>query len=312
MKLSTEAKTGIIGVVLLAVLIWGINFLKGKNILRKTYTLYALYQDAGGMNEDAPVMMNGVQIGYVDRIRFRPGEKPPVTLFLNIENTYPLPRGSVVELYSSDLLGTKAVRVRSSGSENILYDGDTLKTAVLPDILTTLQDRITPVLQQIGALAVTLDSMGKSMDAVIGSETTRQTMNHLSSISHSLSNTMAEGGSLEMTFANLESFSSMLKAQEDEISSMVGHLQSISESADSAGIDTLTGTLASAASQMEKLLEKINSGTGNAGRLVYSDTLMLNLETLVSDLDHLVRDLKENPGDYVQISLIGRSKNRKN
>ncbi|MFO7933748.1 MAG: MlaD family protein [Bacteroidales bacterium] len=310
MKLSTEAKAGILGVVLVAVLIWGINFLKGRNILRKTYTLYALYQDAEGMNKDAPVMMNGVQIGYVDRIRFRPGEEPPVTLFLNIEKTYPLSRGSVAELYSADLLGTKAVRIRGSANEKIYHEGDTLKTAVIPDMLTRLQDRINPVLQQVGALAITLDSLGNSMDDLIGSETTRQTMDHLSSISHSLSSTLDEGGSLEMTFDNLESVSAMLRSQEDEIHSMIGHLQSISESADGAGIDTLTGTLVSAALQLEKLLEKINSGTGNAGRLVYSDTLLLNLETLVSDLDHLVRDLKENPGDYLQISLIGRSKSK--
>jgi len=312
MKLSVEAKIGIIGVVILAVLIWGINYLKGKNILSKTYTIHALYQDAGGVAEAAPVMMNGVKIGYVDKIRFRPGVKPPVTILLHIEKDYPLPEGSVAELYSSDLLGTKAVRIRSSGSKKYMNAGDTLQTAVIPDMLDKLGDWISPVLQQVGALAETLDSLGQTMDAVVGSENTRQTMIHLSSISNSLSTALAEGGALEITFGNLESFSSMLKAQEGEVRSLIGHLNSISESADSAGIEILTGTLNAAALQLEKLLVKVNSGTGNAGRLIYSDTLLLNLETLISDLDHLVKDLKENPEDYVQISLIGGSKKGKN
>ena len=36
MKFSSEAKVGLIGIVTLAVLIWGINYLKGRNILNST------------------------------------------------------------------------------------------------------------------------------------------------------------------------------------------------------------------------------------------------------------------------------------
>ena len=100
MKLSIEARVGIIGVVTAAVLIWGINYLKGKNILRKGYTLYALYQHAEGVTEDAPVMMHGVKIGYVDKVRLRPAGQPPVTLLLHIEKTYRLPEGSVAVSYT--------------------------------------------------------------------------------------------------------------------------------------------------------------------------------------------------------------------
>jgi phospholipid/cholesterol/gamma-HCH transport system substrate-binding protein len=311
MKLSIEARVGIIGVATLAVLIWGINYLKGKNILSKSYTAYALYQDAGGVGEAAPVMLHGVKIGYVDRIMLHPDEKPPVTLLLRIRKAYHLPRGSVAELYSSDIMGTKAIRLRPSGSSTALHPGDTLKTGVVPDMLTGLQDWFAPVMEQIGTLAGTLDSLGHSLDSVIGSESIVKTMDHLASISGSLSRSLEEGGSLEMTFSNLESFSSMLSAREDEVSTLIGHLNSVSESADSAGISQLTGTMTSAALQLEQLLQQINSGTGNAGRLVYSDTLLANLETLISDLDKLARDLQEHPEDYVQVSLFGRSKKGK-
>ncbi len=66
MKLSIEAKVGFIGIATLVVLIWGINYLKGRNILSSTYTLHAFYEDSGGLESSAPVLMNGVKIGYVD------------------------------------------------------------------------------------------------------------------------------------------------------------------------------------------------------------------------------------------------------
>lgn len=308
MKLSTEARIGMIGVATLAVLIWGINYLKGKNVLSKGYTLYALYQHAGGMGEDAPVMMNGVKIGYVDKIRMHPGERPPVTLILQIDKKYALPAASVAEIYSADLLGTKAIRIRTSGSMTMTVAGDTLETAVVPDLLSGLEERVEPVLEKISALALTLDSLGQTLEDVIGSETTKQTISHLSSISSSLSASLEAGGALEITFSNLEDFSSMLRSREEEVGSLIGHLNSISESADSAGIRELTGNLTSTALQLERLLDQVNSGTGNAGRLVYSDTLMRNLESLISDLDLLVRDLRDHPEDYVQVSLFGRSK----
>ncbi|HER09125.1 MAG TPA: MCE family protein [Bacteroides sp.] len=308
MKLRTEAKIGMIGVATLAVLIWGMNYLKGKNVLSKGYTVYALCQHAGGMREDAPVMMNGVKIGYVDKIELHPGDRLPVTLILHIEKKYVPPAESVAEMYSADLLGTKAIRIRTSGSMNGTAAGDTLQTAVVPDLLSGLEEGIAPVLEDIGALARTLDSLGETLEGVIGSETTKQTISHLSSISSSLSASLEAGGALELTFSNLKDFSSMLKSREEEVGSLLGHLNSISESADSAGIRELTGNLTSAAIQLDRLLDQINSGTGNAGRMVYSDTLMRNLESLISDLDLLVRDLRDHPEDYVQVSLFGRSK----
>ena len=42
MKLRTETKVGIIAVITIAVLIWGLNFLKGKDIFGRQNTYYAV------------------------------------------------------------------------------------------------------------------------------------------------------------------------------------------------------------------------------------------------------------------------------
>lgn len=311
MKISSEAKVGVIGIVTIAILIWGINYLKGKNILSSTYTLHAFYNHAGGLESTAPVLMNGVKIGFVDEVQLLPGEVPPIKTVLSIEKAYPIRMNSRAELFSADLLGTKAIRISPSEDERYFQDNDTILTSVEPDILTTLQDQIIPVMQQINTLAVSLDTLAHRLDTLLGSETTRETMQHLSSISKSLKASLDTGGALDRSFRNIESFSAMLKAQQDAMASLIRHLNSISQSVESSGIDQLAEKLLSVTNQFDILLEHINSGEGNAGKLFYSDSLYLNMEILISDLDKLVRDLNENPQDYVQISLFGKSKKEK-
>jgi phospholipid/cholesterol/gamma-HCH transport system substrate-binding protein len=98
----------------------------------------------------------------------------------------------------------------------------------------------------------------------------------------------------------------MLNSQEDEIASMTGHLNSISEALDSAGIDQIAAALKATSSELNQLLAMVNTGEGSMGKLIYSDTLYSNLKNLVADLDSLVVDLQENPKDYVHFSLFGK------
>jgi len=197
MKISIEAKIGIIGIVAIVVLIWGVNYLKGKNFLISTYTLYAFFDDAGGIESSAPVLLNGVKIGYVDDLQLLPGQTPPIKAVLHIEKLYPIHKGSRAELYSADLLGTKAIRITLSGKEQPFQDSDTILTSVAPDMLASLQEKIMPVMQQIKSLAVSLDTLASKLDTILGSETTRETLQNLASISRSLSTSLDKGGGSE-------------------------------------------------------------------------------------------------------------------
>ncbi len=307
MKISIEVKVGLIGIATLLVLIWGINYLKGRNILRSTYTLYAYYEDSGGLENSAPVLMNGMKIGYVDEIILQPQASLPVEVALNIEKAYPLRAGSSAVLFSADLLGGKSIRIESSPQGSVLSDRDTIQSAREADFLASISEQSLPVLNQIGSLAASLDSLAGRLDSLLLSTSIQNSLAHLSEITESLKTALRPGGALHESFNHLESVSSMLAGQEDELSSMIAHLESVSQALDSAGIDHLTRELTATAGQFNLLLEQVNSGAGTAGKLIYSDTLYQHLVHLVSDLDSLIVDLNENPGQYVHFSLFGKS-----
>ena len=71
MKISRELKTGIIAVLVIALFIWGYNFLKGLNLFDgpiKTY--FTEYNNVQGLNTASVVTINGVDVGKVVDIKF--------------------------------------------------------------------------------------------------------------------------------------------------------------------------------------------------------------------------------------------------
>jgi phospholipid/cholesterol/gamma-HCH transport system substrate-binding protein len=311
MKFSSEAKIGIIGILTIAVLIWGINYLKGRNILTNHINLEAYLDDAHGLENSTPILMNGVKIGYVRSVILRPALDPPIKCELAIEKAFPVTRGSVAVIHSADLLGTKAIRIELSGENQTLKTGDSIRIVLEPDMLSSIQEQLSPIMEKVGSLAVSIDSMVNTMERAVDSEGIRSILEDLKGISSSLDRTLQPGGSLHESFGNLASFSEMLTEQEEELSSMSTHLSSFSESLDNAEIDQLADNLTRVTDQFEVLLKQINSGEGTAGKLLYTDSLYASLDILISDLDQLIRDLNENPQDYVHFSLFGKSQKEK-
>lgn len=306
MKISSEAKIGLIGIVTLAILIWGINYLKGRNLLNGNYTLHAYFEDAGGVEKSSPVLMQGIKIGYIDDIELLQGQSRPVHVTLHVERNFPVYAGSMAILFSADVLGSRAVRIESAGSGAYMEHNDTIIAATEADIFESISSQVLPVMKQIGALSESLDTVVHKIDRLLESEVTTGTMEDLSEISASLSSSLNPGGALYESFNNMESFTSMLETQEEEFRSIAGHLNSIGEAVDSAGIDRIAGELLQASAAFSQLMDQVNTGEGSMGKLLYSDTLYVQLQKLVVSLDSLVSDLNENPQDYVRFSLFGK------
>ena len=54
MKISREFKIGLVALIAVVLAIWGINFLKGINILKPTEKYYAVYGNVKGLIENRP------------------------------------------------------------------------------------------------------------------------------------------------------------------------------------------------------------------------------------------------------------------
>ena len=111
LKLKTEAKIGIIVLITIALVIWGINYLKGKNVLKRSDVFYAVYDDIQGIDVSAPVLISGYKVGLINTIEFKKGSLDKIIIGFTVDHQFDIPKNSVVELHSADLLGTMALRI---------------------------------------------------------------------------------------------------------------------------------------------------------------------------------------------------------
>ena len=71
MKITRELKTGIVAVVIIALFIWGYNFMKGQNLFNSSpRTYFAKYSNIDGLNTASIVTINGLKVGKVVDIAF--------------------------------------------------------------------------------------------------------------------------------------------------------------------------------------------------------------------------------------------------
>ena len=63
--MSKELKVALLGIVALAALYIGFNFLKGSNLLSSDRTYFAKYDNVDGLTVGNPVILNGVKVGQV-------------------------------------------------------------------------------------------------------------------------------------------------------------------------------------------------------------------------------------------------------
>ncbi len=88
-----------------------------------TYTVYAKFEDIGGLKVGAPVTMAGVRVGSVQTIAFD-GSEYKAVVSLAIERKFArIPDDSDAAIQTSGLLGANYVSLTAGGSDTFLHAG---------------------------------------------------------------------------------------------------------------------------------------------------------------------------------------------
>ena len=317
-KFNTEIKIGVVVSVAIALLIWGLNFLKGENILSNKQHFYAVYSRINGLVEGNPVQVNGFKVGQVGVVSFHPDKSGKVVVeFILEKETIALPRGTQARIISADLLGSKAVEFMLGESDDVHISGDTLDSDVEADLQESFNATIAPLKlkaeELIGSMdsAVTIVQMILNEDARknlgAGFESLKRSFDRFESASKNLDELISENkGRITSIFANINGIAGNLNSKSKELSNILDNFSQISDSLAKANI---AGTLQSANLALQHasvILEKINAGEGTMGMLINNDSLYNNLAGASLALDSLLSDVKDHPKRYVHFSLFGK------
>lgn len=316
MKIRREHKLGILAVAAIFLFIWGLNYLKGRDIFRKQITFYAIYEDVTGLIESNPVSLSGVNIGQVNRIRFMPDGSGRILVENVISTEVPIPVNSVSVLTGMSLTGSREIIITLGDAPEFLQSGDTLQSAQQSSIQEEVSQMVAPIKQRAEDLFVQVDSVLIIFQAIFSPQTRDNIVVSFESIQHTLENLEKTTNTLDKTInqettriaqimANAESISTNLKDNNELLSNIIQNFSSISDSIAGANLKkTLRHTEESLAS-FNQVMDKINKGEGSMGLLVNDDKLYHNMEATSKQLELLLEDIRNNPGSYINISVFG-------
>ncbi|PST83433.1 MCE family protein [Pedobacter yulinensis] len=313
MKIANETKVGILAAFAIAMLIIGYNFLKGNSIFSDETVLYARYTKVDGLSVSKPVLINGFQIGRVDKLQLEPNGTILATL--KIKGTYEIPTNSVARLESTDLLGSKAIVMDLGSGNKFAQDGDTLNANVEKNLMESVQ----PVQKKAEVIIGKMDSILSSVNSILNPNFQRNIDRSFNSIAATLASLEGtskkvdnmvgtEGQKISAILSNVESISSNLRNNNQKITAILDNLGSVSDQLAAANFKQTIDNANKAVADLQSVVTKINSGQGSLGLLINDNKMYDNLNAASDNLNKLIIDLKENPKRYVHFSVFGGKK----
>jgi phospholipid/cholesterol/gamma-HCH transport system substrate-binding protein len=299
------------GIVLL---VWGINFLKGKDLFSKYKVFYAVYKNVDGLSKTSAVQISGLKVGQVDEMILIPGPESKVLVRMRIENETPVTHDSRALIKSQDLLGTKVIEL-VLGHEKTAESGDTLASDVEESISQMVNKQMVPIAAKAGKLMDSMDSVMMAVNSVFSRKTQQdliKTFDHLQSTAASLNRISLKVDTLVSTekkkirkvMANIESISSMLQENNAKIANAIHNFSSISDTLAKARLGRTVVQTTQVMQDASLIMDKIRKGEGSAGMLINNDELYKGLNSSASELSSLIADLKDNPKRYINLSVI--------
>lgn len=309
MKLNREFKIGFFGIIMIAALYWGVNFLKGTDLFTSTVHYYAAYDQVNGLQPSASIVIKGFKVGAVSEIAYDPQRSENVVVEFAVKSKYRIPKDTKARIFSDGIMGGKAVELELGVSPEFLQEGDTLFSEINKDFLEVAGSEFEFLKQRanelIGEVLVTL----KSVNTLLGenSASIHATLDNMAAMTGDLRGVLSDQkGNIGETMANLNALSHALEKSSGQIERIVSNTADFTDSLSKAQIPTAVAELNRAVNSLGDILGKIDAGEGTLGMLVADKALYDSLVASSANLSALLEDLRKHPSRYVNISVFGR------
>ena len=323
--MSRETKIGLLLLVGLAVLIFGLKFLKGQNIIGGSQTYYVEYENVDGLTVGSTVTNKGFEVGTVKSIGFTEDLKK-LLVTLIISGDVPVPQGTTADIVSVSLLGEKAIvldfRGQSCIDDSCLESGSYLQGASLGLLASfvdvgdaevysaVVEESLQNVIDSLNALFTSDSEIGESLRDF------QATLANLNSATGRLDRLMANNSrTFGSILNNVETLTDTLLTSNSDIRRIAANAAALTEDlarinfeelGNGAGqtIEDLQGTLKKAdeaVATLTAVLNKVNEGNGTIAKALNDDELYNNLQELTQGIALLTYDIRIQPERYRRI-----------
>lgn len=296
-SLKKELIIGLCVLIALLVLFFGINFLKGVNLFKAANYYYATYTNAAGLQQSAPVTLDGFKVGQVREINYDYTNPGHVKVELSVDRELRIPKGSEAVI-EQDLLGTATVVLHLSDAKEYEEVGATLLSHTQKGMLDNVTSTVMP---QLGSTFAKIDSLLVNLNALVADPALAKSVGRLDAITLNLEVTLrqlrASAGALPLVIKNVDGLTSNLNTVSSDLAVVSGKLKE-------APVDSLMNNITSISANLKELSATLNNPDSSLGLITHDRELYDNLNNCAASLDSLLIDVKKNPKRYISIKLL--------
>lgn len=290
---TKEVKIGLAGVVALAMLFIGINFLKGINLFKSSQTYYVSFQNAKGLAKSSPVYADGYNIGIVSNILYDYNQPGRVLVEIQVDNCLRVPKGSSAELISEMLGGCTMNLLLANNPRERMAPGDTItgtESQGLMDQAATLIPQVEQVLGKVDTLLTTLNRLAADPALTAIMQNTQAVTQNLNQSTAQLNRLLSK---------DMPMLTHTYTQAGENLTELTGNLKKLNLQ---ATLDKANNTL----DNVGQMTERLNRPDNTLGLLLNDTLLYSNLNSTVGSANNLLIDLKARPKRYVHFSVFGR------
>jgi len=304
--MSRELKTGFIAVVVIALFVWGFNFLKGENIFAKNQRIYFVeYDNIQGLKKSSVVTINGLHVGTVIDIEFNkdPKKKGKLVVELLIENDFEFSKNSIAKIYSASLMGGQSLAIIPSYEGELALSGDYLTGEVESDIFSTVGEKLNPLQAKLESVIVSADSLLLGLNQTLTIESRKSLNRSIKGLEFTIGDVRKTLGSVNQL---LDSSKVGIKNTFDNTRVITENFMKLSDTLVNANIGLTIKKTQKSLDYINDLMAGVARGEGSFGKFVKDETMYNNLTRMSKEMEELIREMKLNPKRFVHFSLFGK------
>ena len=314
MKTSRLFWIGLIFVLSGVAFVLGLLYIQDISIKKSNYTFTVMFENVQGLHVGDQVDMLGKKIGKVTKTRFM-AQKIAVELAIDNSFSFSIPIDSKIEVKSEGIIGSKYISITPGYNRKDYILPGTIVDGLREFDITEITPDIVPMTQDLSAFA-------RQLKAILGKEEgdkIRLTIKNIESFTAQLDSLISakDINNFQTTMKNMRDVTAELKEginkEIDKLDQMLNSFKTVTDKSDelSMTISELrksSESFSSATQKLDMLLTKMENGEGTLGKLVNTDTLHENMNSLVNEIRTLVQDFKDNPTKYMKAYWKGKKK----
>ncbi len=293
MKTRDEVLVGLIVTAAIVVTVLGSLWL-ARGGLSKGYPLYAKFPWGAGLKQGQPVLLVGVNVGYVDQVDLH--QDGTLVTTLRIQKSYQVPVTSKAAVVPNGIFGDMAIAVTPSRPDPRSFKpGDTVPIGPSTPGIADLTSKADSITKSVNAMTTALE---REMVAGGGIRDLRQTIAATNRMVNEFAAVASEQSrQLTATMTSLRRATSAIDPA--KVDSTITNFRTAS-----ANMAAMSADLKQTSSKLDAILAKVDSGNGSAAKLLNDPGVYNDVRGLLQRMDSLLADIKKNPKRYINVKVF--------